>query len=145
MGFLKNLFTNTADRLADDLIDNVKNKALSSMSASKSSLTNKKLSVNERIEKVIHEYYPDYEFDKNISADIFNAASNTCKYSYVLKKNGSICLTIIVLSDKNAYRKSNVVAAHNASENAGVHCINIMTYLPSEEEYINQRIAENIR
>lgn len=145
MGILKNLFSNTANRLANDLIDNVKNQALSNMSSSKSVRSAKNSGVYERIEKVVREYYPDYQLEKDISANIFNITSDACRYSYVLKKGNSICLTIIVLSDKNAYRKYDVVSAHNASENAGVHCINIMTYLPSTEEYINQRIAENIR
>lgn len=145
MGLFKDLFSKTANKLANEVIDNVKSYANDNTAASSSAKHGKNLSVNERIEKVVHECYPDYELKKNVSSNIFNTEKFAAKYTYTLSRFDAVRLTIMVLSDKNAYRRSDVVAAHNASENAGVHCINIMTYLPSTEEYIKQRIADNIK
>lgn len=145
MGLFKNLFSKTANKPANEVIDNVKSYANDNTVTSRSAKHGKNLSVNERIEKVVHECYPDYELKKNVSSNIFNTEKFAAKYTYTLSRFDAVRLTIMVLSDKNAYRRSDVVAAHNASENAGVHCINIMTYLPSTEEYIKQRIADNIK
>lgn len=84
MGLFKNLFSKTANKPANEVIDNVKSYANDNTAASSSAKHGKNLSVNERIEKVVHECYPDYELKKNVSSNIFNTEKFAAKYTYTL-------------------------------------------------------------
>lgn len=141
MGLFKDLLSKGVKSLADDVLEGV----LSSGKAAAGKGNLEKDSVSERIVRVADKYYPEYELSENIDAGVFYAETGARNYSFALSREGKICLTIMVLKDKNDYKRKSVILAHRASENAGVHCINIMEYLPSSENYINGRIAENIR
>lgn len=137
MGFVKDLLTRCFCTVADDEVDGIKQYAGKTSTPA--------LTLNERIEKVASERYPEYELKKDVSASIFAADSQAWNYSYTLNKNGNVCLTIMVLKGKNDYRRKAVMLAHEASEKAGVHCINIMEYLPSKEDYIIKAVSDNIK
>lgn len=134
MGFFKNLLSKGVKDLAN------------SEGVSKSNRgTSEGRNVFQRVRNVVNTYYPGYTLEENVNTGIFGGAEEAWNYSFVLSQAGTPALTIMVLSGHNDYRKKPVVSAHNASEVAGVHCINIMEYLPSGEAYINQRIAQYIR
>lgn len=145
MGFVKDLLTRcfgtTVDKMVDSVVDNVTD-GIKQYTGKASAPA---LTLNERIEKVVRERYPEYELKKDVDASIFSADAKAWNYSYTLSKNGNVGLTIMVLQGKNDYRRKAVTLAHEASEKAGVHCINIMEYLPSKEDYIIKAISENIR
>lgn len=134
MGFFKDLISKGVKDLAN------------SEGVSKSNRrTSEGRNVFQRVRNVVNTYYPGYTLEENVNTGIFGGAEEAWNYSFVLSRAGTPVLTIMVLSGHNDYRKKPVVSAHNASEAAGVHCINIMEYLPSGETYINQRIAQYIR
>lgn len=143
MGFFKDLLSkgvkDITDSVKDAVLNNVENTFASSVGTSKNT------SVSQRIRNVVNTYYCGYTLEENVNPGIFYAQPEAWNYSFVLSRDGMPALTIMVLSGHNDYRKKAVELAHQASESAGVHCINIMEYLPSGEDYINQRIAESIK
>lgn len=80
-----------------------------------------------------------------VEAGSFSKAPEQARdYDFVLYENGQPKLTIIMLDDRNHYKLRAVRLAHEASEQAGVPCMNIMTYLPSTVAYIQQTVAEKL-
>ena len=100
--------------------------------------------LDERITYVLQNDYPQYEIGQKISAGAFGAPEQARDYGFVLYENGQPKLTIIMLDDRNHYKLRVVRLAHEASEQAGVPCMNIMTYLPSTVAYIQQTVAEKL-
>lgn len=100
--------------------------------------------LDERITYVLQNDYPQYEIGQKISAGAFGAPEQARDYDFVLYENGQPKLTIIMLDDRNHYKLRAVRLAHEASEQAGVPCMNIMTYLPSTVAYIQQIVAEKL-
>lgn len=143
MGFFKDLLSKGVKDITDSVKDTIINKDNDIFTS------NTKMSegrtVSQRIRNVVNTYYSGYTLEENVNPGIFYAQPETWNYSFVLSKAGTPALTIMVLSGHNDYMKKGVVLAHNASEAAGVHCINIMEYLPSGADYINKRIAEYIK
>lgn len=101
--------------------------------------------VIERLINVCERQFKEYELIENVSASGFNAETGAENYSFVMYKDGAPKLTIMILEGHNDYRRKSVRLAHEASEAMGVGCINIMTFLPSTEEYIETRIRQNIK
>ncbi len=151
MGFFDKLssFISTASKVSDKAIDiysQTKNVSDSfSGNAKTSPVRSPGKNVNQRIKNVCAYSFPEYTLKSNISASIVNADSEARDFSFMLYRDNSPKLAIMVLSGHNDYAKRDVKAAHKACRVYGINCINIMTYLPSTEEYITDRIAENIR
>lgn len=157
MGFLDNLLKNSVKKIAGETIDKVMGDTFDEFTQAGKSILNtatansssqshssRELSLPERIEKVCANQFPEYEVNKNVDSSICNADPAAWKYSYTLSRDGVLKLTILVLYDKNDYKRKAVRLAHEASEQMNVHCINIMDYLPSTEEYITNAIASHI-
>lgn len=101
--------------------------------------------VEQRVQNVCARSFPEYILKSNISVSELNPAIEARNYSFMLYKDNSPKLAIMVLPGHNDYAKKNVKAAHEVCRTYGINCINIMTYLPSTEEYITDRIMANIR
>lgn len=143
MGFFRDLLS----KGVKEVTDSVKDSVIDSVNNTFSSYNNlpKAKNVKQRIRNVVNTYYCGYTIEENVNPCIFYAQPEASNYSFVLSRDGQPALSIMVLSGHNDYRKKSVMLAHDASEAAGVHCINIMEYLPSTEDYIKQRISEEIK
>lgn len=97
-------------------------------------------SVTDRIRRVIAENYAGYEVRERVPATEWGGTRDMRTYDFVLYSAGEAKLTILVLSGGADYKRKAVKDAHTLSEQKGAHCINIMEYLPSTYEYINERI-----
>ncbi|MBQ1393905.1 MAG: hypothetical protein II919_05655 [Lachnospiraceae bacterium] len=148
MGFLENILKKGLEQLNEQYMNsqNEKKSEVKSETTSKrevsQSVSNE--SLHDRIRKVLRENYSEYEVRENVPAGEFGEKNDGMPYSFVLYHGGSVKLTIMVLNGRNDYKLKRVVNAHKASKNAGANCINIMSYLPSTYEYINQRIYDHL-
>lgn len=147
MGFLSNLLKNEAKKLVSDVLDDkVKNVTSGKSSGNQPEMNNEmsKKGLQSRMERVFQTEFAGYEIRKNVSAfDVFGD-SEACNYTYGMYLNGSPKAMIIILNDKNAYRKKSVRLAHTACENYGIPCFNFMSYLPSTYDYIKERLHESL-
>lgn len=96
--------------------------------------------LRKRLEEVFSTDYPDYEVRKNLDAGVYGAK----KYSYGLYYNGMPRMMIMVLGDGNHSVTREVRLAKEASESYGVPYLNFFAHLPNEEDYIRNRIRENL-
>lgn len=151
MGFFDKLssFLSTASKVSDKAMDvytQTKNISDTFSNNGKASSDRKPgKTVDQRIRNVCARSFPEYILKSGIPASEVNAGYDARNFSFMLFKDNSPKLAIMVLSGHNDYAKKDVRAAHEACHTYGINCINIMTYLPSTEEYITDRIMANIR
>lgn len=151
MGFFDKLssFISTASKVSDKAVDiysqtkNISDTFSNNGKASSDKKPGK--TVDQRIRNVCARSFPEYTLKSCISASEVNAGHDARNFSFMLFRDNSPKLAIMVLSGHNEYAKTDVRAAHEACRSYGINCINIMTYLPSTEEYITDRIMANIR
>lgn len=150
MGFFDKLVKKGVDSLienvANTVTDAVNNAMVNEKPVEKSYVSHPydEKPLDERITYVLQNDYPQYEIRRQISAGAFGGSEQARDYDFVLYEYGQPKLTIIMLDDRNHYRLRAVRLAHEASEQAGVPCMNIMTYLPSTVAYIQQTVAEKL-
>ncbi|MBR1391079.1 MAG: hypothetical protein IJ567_06530 [Lachnospiraceae bacterium] len=80
----------------------------------------------------------------SVPASELQANPEARDYSYGVYQNGQPKCMIMVLTNRNDYQRRAVRLSHEAAENAGVSCINLMTHLPNETSYISQKIQESL-
>lgn len=85
-----------------------------------------------------------YELRTKVPASELNAPAGARAYSYGLYLNGTPKCMIMVLTDRNHYRRKDVVLAQQAARNAGVTYLNFFTHLPNREDYIAERLQKEI-
>ena len=95
------------------------------------------------LEDVLNQF-SDYEIRTEISASEFNAPAGAKDYSYGLYYNGYPKALIMILDDRNHYRKKEVILAREAAEHLGIPYMNFMPHLPNKKNYIYERINKNL-
>nr|MBQ8253213.1 hypothetical protein [Lachnospiraceae bacterium] len=98
-----------------------------------------------RLEQIIEEEWSGYELRKNVPASEMNAESGARTYSYGIYQDGIPKAMIMILDDRNLYKKREVLLSQRACGQMRVAYMNFMTYLPNREDYISKRLQENIR
>ena len=100
--------------------------------------------LRDRIRSVIMENYSGYEVQENVPSGQFGKSQYGRAYDFVLMENGRPKLMILVLNGRNDYKYAWVREAHRISKEQSAKCMNVMTYLPSTAEYINETIKKNL-
>ena len=95
------------------------------------------------LEDVLNQF-SDYEVRTEIPASEFNAPAGAKSYSYGLYYNGYPKALVMVLDDRNHYRKKEVILARETAEQHGIPYMNFMPHLPNEKDYIYERINKNL-
>lgn len=98
-----------------------------------------------RLEQIIADEWSGYELRKNVPASEMNAESRARTYSYGIYQDGIPKAMIMILDDRNLYKKREVLQAQRACGEMRVAYMNFMTYLPNREDYISERLKEKIR
>lgn len=104
----------------------------------------KRSGLSEKLEYVAANSFPEYELRKEISASEMGAGHEAKNYSYGLYKNGEPKAFMMIISDRNQYRKKEIRLAKEAAEWNGVPYMNFFSHLPNEETYIDERIRKNL-
>ena len=130
----------------DKAVDTAKNKK---GFVPKASDTNRKESgeklLRQRIENIVSSQWEGYELKKNVSPEELFAEDGARTYSYGIYQDGQPKAMIMVLTNRNHYKSKGVELARQACKSQGVAYMNFMTHLPNTEDYISQRLCENIR
>lgn len=100
--------------------------------------------LRERLEEVIRNEWSEYELRREIPASELGADFGAKKYSYGLYYNGQPKAMMMVLTDRNEYRKKSVMLSKDACYEKGVAYMNFMSHLPNRSDYISRRLRENI-
>lgn len=100
--------------------------------------------LRDKLERLFFEEYRDLEMRREVSTEEFDAFSDARRYSYVWYREGRPVLFILIINKNNDYRKADVVASHEIAKKNGAVCLNFMSYMDNNPEYIRRRIAENI-
>lgn len=101
-------------------------------------------SLRKRLEAVIENEYSDYELRREIPALQIGAEPGARNYSYGLYQNGRPKAFMMILENRNHYRKREVVLAREAALASKIPYMNFMSHLPNETDYISNRLKENI-
>lgn len=161
MGFLDSLLKKEARKIISGVVDNI-NGSVNSGGSMNSSHSDRSRStyvtdpdeedccyeesvVRRRVEKVAEEEWSGYELRKNISAREMKAGIGARKYSYGLYLDGVPKAMILILTERSHYRKKDVVLAHQACQEQGVYCMNLMLHLPNRRSYISRQLRNNVR
>lgn len=127
MGFLSNLLSREAKKLASDVISNVGDSL------------KEEFNIPTKHQTATASGYAATKKEQDGEAG-FGAK----KYSYGLYYNGQPKAMMMVLTDRNEYRKKSVMLSKDACYEKGVAYMNFMSHLPNRTDYISRRLRENI-
>ena len=97
-----------------------------------------------RLERIFSEEWSGYEVRRDIPAAQLGAPAKSHDYSYGLYLQGQPKAMIMVLEDKDDYRRKSVVSSHRACESKGIFCMNLLPPLPNRRSDISKRLKENV-
>lgn len=100
--------------------------------------------LRDKLESIIASEFSEYELRKDIPASEMTSNSGARDYSYGLYLNGSPKAFIMIMKDRNDYKKRDVVLARQAAESNGIPYMNFIPHLPNEPEYISNRLRQNV-
>lgn len=159
MGFFSDLIKRETKKIMSDVVDNAigdtfkkpvsETSTSAGMNGKISSDSRKRRESGERelrkrLEQIFAEEWADYEVRKNVPASELNAQPEAKTYSYGIYWCGQPKAMIMILTDRNQYRKKEVRLAGDACRMNGIPYMNFMSYLPNTCEYISKRLKENI-
>lgn len=102
--------------------------------------------LRERIEAVVAAEWPGYELRKDVPSSEMSALDGARKfYTYGIYRDGVPVAMILFLSNRNDYRRREVLLMQRACEKQGVPYMNFMTYMANHRAYISKRFRENIK
>lgn len=162
MGFLNNLLkretrkiiSSLADTVADSVADSVRQYSGSKDTDSHGSYSYDgdekgcpydEKTLRARVEKVLAEEWGNYEIRRDISASEMGAPMRSRGYSYGLFLNGQPKAMIMLLGDGSDYCKKDVTLAHEACQEKGVFCMNLLEHMPNRRSYISKRLKDNVK
>lgn len=97
-----------------------------------------------KLETIAAEEFSEYELRKDIPASEMTSDGNARDYSYGLYLKGYPKAFIMIIENRNDYRKKDVVLAKQAAEQGGIPYMNFMMHLPNEPKYISNRLKQNV-
>lgn len=161
MGFLNNFLKGEAKKIVSDVFandsDNFGNRSDSGMyngtsykndtsstrkHNGQSNMSSGEQQLRSRLNEVIVTEYGSCELKQNVSASELGAEHGAVDYSYGLYKSGELKLLIMVITDRNAYRRKCMRLSREAAEMRGVPCLSFFTHLPNEMSYISERLRK---
>lgn len=98
-----------------------------------------------RVEKVLSQEWSGYEVRRDIPASEMGAPEGSRGYSYGLYLNGQPRAMIMLLGNGADYKCKAVRLAHEACEQKGVFCMNLLEHMPNRLSYISQRLKDNVK
>lgn len=149
VGFLGDFFKKEAKKLVSEVVENVMNEGTAGFVQGQTASSGRARysgvgTLRKRLEGVIEKEYSDYELRREIPAQQIGAEPEARNYSYGLYQNGSPKAFMMILDNRNHYRKREVVLAQKAAFANGIPYMNFMSHLPNETDYISERLKENI-
>lgn len=146
MGFFDNLIKKEAKKFISNVVGNTADGQIQPNVPRRERISEKigVKGLKERLEAVISDEYGDYQLRGNVPASEFGAEYGSRNYSYGLYKEGYPKALIIVIENRNHYRKKEVRLSRDAAERQGIPCMCFFSHLPNRTEYISERLGKNI-
>lgn len=155
MGFLDHFIRKKAKEFAADAMGDmsgqtilngkpVSNTTEKRKKSGKESPKEQERGLRQRLENVIMEEWSGYELRMEVSPSEVDAAEKARKLSYALYQGGQLKAVMMVLTDRNHYRRSDVVKVADACRSRNIPYMNFMSYLPNRREYISERLKKEI-
>lgn len=162
MGFLDNLLSKGAKKLINNVVDNAVDRITdkfdektgntvasnNTVKPAQNEKSRKKgcspAEIMARLDAIIARDYSSYEIRKNVSPTTIGATDEAKNYTYGLYYGGAPKL-FIMIAEHNQDALRTYRLAKNAALNNGIGYVNFLTQFPNTEEYIKNRLAENIK
>lgn len=147
MGFFSNLLKKEAQKIISDKIDSFSEawNPQSGMDNQMSDEEGGESGLRKRLEAVVAREYSDCELRREVPASEMCAGAGAKNYSYGLYRNGAPIAFMMVMEDRNHYKKKEVCLAQEAARQFRIPYMNFMSHLPNRTEYISNRLRENIK
>ncbi len=101
--------------------------------------------LEQKLEQIFATEYGEFTVRKEVSPSEFANQPNARNFSYVLlDDSGKPRAFIMLMRNRNDYRRKDVLLAKEAAENIFVPYMNFMPHLPNETSYISNRLRQNI-
>jgi hypothetical protein len=103
-------------------------------------------SMDKHFENLITESnFPGYTIERNVHVSVFNSLAHPCCYpiSYLIKRNGKPVLAVFLMN-RNQYRSMIARGSYAVLEEAKIPRINFYRDFENEENYVLNRIRENL-
>ncbi len=98
-----------------------------------------------RLEKILEEEWSGYEIRRQVPASTFGAAEGAWDYSYGVYAGGQPKAMLMVLNNRNDYKRKAVLDAQGACKANGIPYMNFLSHMPNRSDYISQRLRDNIQ
>lgn len=166
MGFLDNLLKKEAQKFVSNVVDTVSEKldmnfgrgtagqsSVSAQSAQRSSGVQKagtykagmdEQGLRQRLEGVIAQEWSDYELRREVPTAEIGAEAGARDISYGLYQDGKLRAVMMVLTNRNHYKRSDVLKVDEACRRNNIPYMNFMAHLPNRTDYISERLRNNI-
>lgn len=159
MGFFSDLIKRETKKIMSDVVDNAigdtfkkpisETSTPADMNGRGSSDSPKRRESGEsklraRLEQILADEWADYEIKKQVPPSELGEHSKAKAYSYGIYRYGQPRAMIMILTDRNQYRRKEVLLAKEACERNGIPYMNFMSHLPNTSEYISNHLKENI-
>ena len=101
--------------------------------------------LEQKLEQIFATEYGEFTVRKEVSPSEFANQPNARNFSYVLLDySGKPRAFIMLMRNRNDYRRKDVLLAKEAAENIFIPYMNFMPHLPNEISYISNRLRQNI-
>lgn len=157
MGFFGDLFKKTAKNLVSDVVEDLMDgrgnsqtvRTVSAPVAGNGSNDKRTASgeseLRKRLEAEFATNYSDCDVRQEINPSVVDAPVGAEPFHYGLYKAGEPVAFFMIITRDDHYAKSSVRKAASAAEQRGIPCMNFYSHLPNTPEYIEERLAENIK
>lgn len=95
-----------------------------------------------RLETIFKEFYSDCEVRRDVPPSVVGAPENAQHFTYGLYRNGEPAALIIIMNKRGNYRRRDYKSAREACSERGVPYAHFMSYLPSNRDYIINKLKE---
>ncbi len=143
MGFFDNLLKKGAKDLLNNLVDEATDR-ISDALDDKKTTTSSSLPVTLRVKNALQELYPQCTVSENVSPHTIGGEGNFRPYTYGLYLNNEP-KAFIMVTDHNKEILRTFRWSKEQAEKKGIPFINFLTQFPNTEEYIKNRLSENIK
>ena len=147
---VSNVFDNAVDQISDAIrgekssSDTASGSNTSSSSSSSRAVSHSKAApVAARLEKIFASDYAEYEIRKEVSPTTIGGTGNFRPYTYGMYLNGEP-KAFIMITDHNKEVLRTFRWSKEEAEKNNIPFINFLTQFPNTEEYIKNRLAQNI-
>lgn len=96
-------------------------------------------------DSIIEKHFASCDVKRDYAASNLDASAHPAcaPVQYMFFKNGSPCLAVVLVKTNN-YKGMNVIATKKICEDKGIKYIRFFAEYPNEEDYVVNRIKENL-